>query len=87
MTDSFSRQEKIRDRVIRKMDGGGENEIYDVVVIGAGIAGLYVAERLAAKGERVMVLERNGYLGGRVFTHPTYKYECGEWAGYGHNEA
>lgn len=59
------------------MDGGGENEIYDAVVIGAGIAGLYVAERLAAKGERVMVLERNGYLGGRVFTHPTYKYECG----------
>ena len=53
------------------------DDVYDVVVVGAGIAGLYVAEQSAARGERVLVLERNGYLGGRVFTHPTHKYECG----------
>ena len=39
---------------------------YDVVVIGAGFAGLSAAARLAARGARVLVLEARARLGGRA---------------------
>ncbi len=39
---------------------------FDVVVIGAGFAGLSAAVRLAAAGRRVLVLEARGRLGGRA---------------------
>ena len=44
----------------------------DVVVIGAGVAGLRAAVALAARGARVMVLEAKAVLGGRAtaFTDP-----------------
>jgi monoamine oxidase len=42
----------------------------DVLVLGAGIAGLAAAERLAAAGRRVMVLEARDRVGGRI--HTTY---------------
>jgi phytoene dehydrogenase-like protein len=38
---------------------------YEAVVIGAGLGGLAAAALLASDGVRVLVLERNGYLGGR----------------------
>jgi zeta-carotene desaturase len=38
----------------------------DVIVIGAGFAGLSAAVRLAAAGRRVLVLEARGRLGGRA---------------------
>ena len=38
------------------------------IVVGAGIAGLYVAEQLAKLGDEVTVLEKADYLGGRVLT-------------------
>lgn len=41
---------------------------YDCIVIGGGISGLYVAYRLLRRGFRVLVLEKNNRLGGRVFT-------------------
>jgi hypothetical protein len=41
---------------------------YDCIVIGGGISGLYVAYRLLRKGLRVLVLEKGGRLGGRVYT-------------------
>ena len=40
----------------------------DVLVIGAGIAGLRAAEVLVAAGRRVIVLEARDRLGGRIYT-------------------
>ncbi len=41
----------------------------DVVVIGAGVAGLSAAKDLSAGGRRVLVLEARDRVGGRVWTH------------------
>lgn len=40
----------------------------DVIVIGAGIAGLTAAATLQQAGLRVMILEARGRIGGRIFT-------------------
>lgn len=37
-----------------------------VIVIGAGIAGLIAAEKLGAKGYKVIILEARRSIGGRV---------------------
>ena len=47
--------------------GGGERE-YDVVVIGAGFAGLVAARELAHAGRSVLVLEARDRVGGRTWT-------------------
>jgi len=39
---------------------------YDVIVIGAGLAGLETAALLAQQGARVLVLERRPVIGGRA---------------------
>lgn len=41
----------------------------DVVVVGAGLAGLTAAGRLRAAGRRVVVLEARERIGGRVLDH------------------
>ncbi len=41
----------------------------DTVVVGAGIAGLMTARRIAAKGRSVLVVEARGRVGGRVLNH------------------
>ncbi|HKW45502.1 MAG TPA: NAD(P)/FAD-dependent oxidoreductase [Candidatus Eremiobacteraceae bacterium] len=42
----------------------------DVIVIGAGAAGLAAARSLAVRGRRVMVLEARDRIGGRVWSRP-----------------
>jgi glycine/D-amino acid oxidase-like deaminating enzyme len=44
----------------RRLDAGHALGGYDVCVVGAGAAGLYVAHRLAERGARVLVLEAGG---------------------------
>ena len=41
-------------------------EVCDVVVVGAGAAGLYAAKALVIKGLKVIVLEASDRVGGRV---------------------
>jgi monoamine oxidase len=44
------------------------SEYWDVVVIGAGAAGLAAAKRLGASGRRVLILEARDRVGGRIDT-------------------
>ena len=44
---------------------------YDVIVIGAGAAGLSAAALLAKEGKSVLVVERSPFLGGRGMATPT----------------
>jgi monoamine oxidase len=46
-------------------------DFYDVIVVGAGAAGIAAARRVAAAGRRVVVLEASERLGGRCFTEST----------------
>ncbi|CAG1998698.1 unnamed protein product [Fusarium graminearum] len=41
---------------------------YDVIVIGAGFAGLVAARELAAKGLKVLIIEARDRIGGRTWT-------------------
>ena len=40
---------------------------YDVTIVGAGFAGAVCAERLAAAGRRVLVLDRRSHVGGNAY--------------------
>lgn len=49
-------------------DGGAGTWKYDVVVVGAGVAGLAAAEKLSKAGLQVIVLEAKNRVGGRIHT-------------------
>ncbi|MEV6105231.1 FAD-dependent oxidoreductase [Streptomyces sp. NPDC051940] len=58
----------------------------DVIVVGAGFAGLAAARRLAAAGRDVLVLEARERVGGRVLSVPvgeSYVESGGQWVGPG----
>ncbi|WP_135229634.1 NAD(P)/FAD-dependent oxidoreductase [Deinococcus fonticola] len=46
----------------------------DIIVVGAGLAGLCAARTLQRAGRRVRVLEKTGHLGGRVWTRQHHGY-------------
>lgn len=48
-------------------------EAQQVIVVGAGIAGLAAAQRLRAAGRRVLVLEARDRKGGRIFTSKAWR--------------
>src|SRR5688572_11022768 len=41
----------------------------DVIVIGAGLTGLVAARQLENAGKKVIVLDKEGHVGGRLATH------------------
>ncbi|MGK2932086.1 MAG: flavin monoamine oxidase family protein [Solirubrobacterales bacterium] len=47
----------------------GPSTRYDAIVVGAGLAGLMAARKLAAQGKNVKVLEARGRVGGRTLNH------------------
>ena len=46
---------------------GSRAESYDVLVVGAGFAGAVCAERLAAAGRRVLIVDRRPHIGGNAY--------------------
>ena len=42
---------------------------YDYLVVGAGIFGATVAERLASAGKKVLVIERRPHLAGNIYSY------------------
>ncbi|MGW4340554.1 phytoene desaturase family protein [Rhodococcus koreensis] len=50
---------------------------YDVVVVGAGTAGLVSAALLAHQGKRVALVEKHPYLGGRAMEHRHEGHQIG----------
>jgi monoamine oxidase len=53
----------------KKAPKGPVNKTADVIVVGAGLAGLTAALRVASAGKSVLVMEANDRVGGRVWNH------------------
>lgn len=61
------------------------SKYYDVIIIGGGISGLYTAYNLLKKHKtknnknnlKLLLVESNDYLGGRIYTNEEHNYEAG----------
>jgi monoamine oxidase len=55
------------------------NDEYDVIIIGAGFAGLIAARELSLRGRSVLIIEARDRIGGRTFTaqYDNQKFEIG----------
>ena len=42
--------------------------VYDYIVIGGGISGLFMTYKLSETGSKILLLESSGRWGGRVYT-------------------
>ena len=53
--------------------------MYDAIVIGAGLAGIATALRLRRRGAKVLILEKNDYVGGKMnqFESQGYRFDTG----------
>ena len=47
------------------------SDIYDVIAIGGGAAGMMAAGRAGERGKRVLLLEKNAKLGEKLFLGPS----------------
>lgn len=59
--------------------------VYDVIVVGAGMAGLKAAQTLQQQKKKVLVLEANHRLGGRVYTEREYGFPLDFGASWAHD--
>jgi monoamine oxidase len=66
-----------------------DNELYDVVIVGAGLSGLTAARRLAQASKKILVLEAQDRVGGRTWSQPIGDNDFmdvgGQWIGKGHD--
>jgi monoamine oxidase len=66
-----------------------EDELYDVVIVGAGLSGLTAARRLTKANKKILVLEAQDRVGGRTWSQPIGENDFmdvgGQWIGKGHD--
>ena len=52
--------------VVSRLMPNVAEEQYDVIVVGAGFAGLGAASKLEGEGQKVLVLEATDWIGGQI---------------------
>ena len=52
---------------------------YDIIILGGGISGLYLAYELSKTGKTILLIEKTNRYGGRMYTEERgdITYECG----------